>query len=243
MQTSSHTGLKWLAGALGVAVGAYCAYVATAWSRYGQPRPPEPDDADPLLDRFMPVYDVVERHSIQARAPADVTFGAACEVDLTQSPIARAIFKGREIILGSKPDETPRPRGILAFATSIGWGVLAMVPGHEVVVGAVTRPWEANVVFRPLPADEFASFDEPGYVKIAWTLRADPLGTTRSIFRTETRAVATDTSARTKFRRYWSLLSPGIIVIRWATLQPVKAEAERRARHRTQTVAAEFRAR
>jgi len=242
-KTSSHTALKWLAGALGVAVTAYGAYVASAWSRYGQPRPPARDEADPLLDRFVPVYDVVERHSIRVGAPAEVTFGAACEADLMQSPVARAIFKGREIILGSNPDETPRPRGILALTTSIGWGVLAMVPGQEVVVGAVTRPWEANVVFRPLAADEFARFDEPGYVKIAWTLRAEPLGTTRSIFRTETRAVATDASARTRFRRYWSLLSPGIIAIRWVTLQPVKAEAERRVRNRTQTVAAAFRAR
>jgi hypothetical protein len=62
-----------------------------------------------------------------------------------------------------------------------------------------------------------------------WTLRADPAGLRRSIFRTETRAVATDTKARIRFRRYWSLLSPGIITIRWVALQPVKAEAERRA--------------
>jgi hypothetical protein len=120
----------------------------------------------------------------------------------------------------------------------MGWGVLAMVPGREVVVGAVTRPWEANVIFQALPPDQFATFDEPGYVKIAWTLRADPVSTSQSIFRTETRAVATDATARMKFRRYWSLLSPGIIAIRWVMVQPVKAEAERRARHRARTLAA-----
>jgi hypothetical protein len=51
-----------------------------------------------------------------------------------------------------------------------------------------------------------------------------------SIFRTETRAVATDPVARLRFRRYWSFLSPGIILIRRAMLAPVRAEAERRAR-------------
>jgi hypothetical protein len=76
-------------------------------------------------------------------------------------------------------------------------------------------------------------FDEPGYIKIAWTLRADATSGAESVFRTETRAIATDGTARAKFRRYWSLLSPGIIVIRWAMLQPLKAEAERRvAAHR-----------
>jgi hypothetical protein len=101
-----------------------------------------------------------------------------------------------------------------------------------VIVGAVTRPWEANVTFRPIPPDEFAAFAEPGYVKIVWTLRADTAGGGASIFRTETRAIATDATARAKFRRYWSVFSPGIRSIRWLLLTPLKAEAERRASRR-----------
>jgi hypothetical protein len=219
-----------VAGAFALGFAAAVGYVGTTWMRYGRPSPPNPDETDPLLDRFMPTYDIAERHHIGVAAPADTTFAAACETDLMQSPVARAIFKAREVILRGEPDDLTRPRGILAFTTSIGWGVLTLVPGREVVVGALTRPWDANVVFHALPPDEFAAFNEPGYVKIAWTLRADPIGTTESIFRTETRAVATDSTARTKFRRYWSLLSPGIITIRWVALKPVKAEAERRAR-------------
>ena len=65
-------------------------------------------------------------------------------------------------------------------------------------------------------------------MKIAWTLRADEIGAADSVFRTETRAVATNAAARAKFRRYWSLVSPGIILIRWASLGPLKREAERR---------------
>ena len=164
-----------------------------------------------------------------SRAPADVTFAAACDMDLQQSLIVRTIFRAREVLLGSEPDTTPRPRGLLALTKSLGWDVLAEVPGREVVMGAVTQPWEANVVFRPLPPDAFAKFNESGYVKIAWTLRADATGPTDSVFRTETRAVATDRTARAKFRRYWSFLSPGIIIIRWMMLQPLKTEAETRA--------------
>jgi hypothetical protein len=97
-------------------------------------------------------------------------------------------------------------------------------------MGAVTQPWMADVVFRPLPPDEFAAFHEPDYVKIVWTLRADPVGAADSVFRTETRVATTDPTARARFRRYWSFASPGIILIRWMTLGPLKAEAERRAR-------------
>jgi hypothetical protein len=218
--------LLWAAGAGGAT---YAAYVATAWLRYGSPSTPPAADTDAQLDRFMSVYDVAERHHIRVNAPAETTFAAACDADLMESSIARAIFKSREIILGSTPDNRARPRGLLALTTSMGWRVLAEVPDREIVVGAVTQPWEADVVFRPLPPDQFAAFDEPDFVKIAWTIRADPVSATESIFRTETRAVATSPSARAKFRRYWSFLSPGIIIIRWMMLGPVKAEAERRA--------------
>lgn len=221
--------MRKLAAGVGVAATAYGVYVGLTWLRYGDTAPPRPEEQDPLLDRFMPVYDVVERHHVRIAAPADITLAAAREVDLQGAPVVRALIKAREVILGATPDDRARPRGLLAEMQSLGWGVLAHVPQREVVVGAVTRPWEANVTFRALPPDQFARFREPGYVKIAWTLRAEPVGATESIFRTETRAVATDASARAKFRCYWAFLSPGIILIRWAMLGPVKREAERRA--------------
>jgi len=115
---------------------------------------------------------------------------------------------------------------------SLGWGVLAELPGREIVAGGVTKPWEANPIFRALPPDEFAAFSEPGYVKIIWTLRASPAGNNDCIFRTETRAAATDAGARKRFRRYWSFLSPGILAIRRVLLPGVKSEAERRWRSR-----------
>jgi hypothetical protein len=223
-------GARWLAGAVGVAAGAYGTYAAVTWYRYGHPSAPDADDADPLLDRFMPAYEIAERHRIHVAAPAAVTFAVACDMGLQRSPVVRAILRAREVVLGATPDNRPRPRGLLAETQALGWGVLAEVPGREVVVGAVTRPWEANVTFRALPPGEFAAFNEPGYVKIAWTVRADPVSDTDSVFRTETRAIATDPLARRRFRRYWSFLSPGIIVIRWAMLGPVKHDAERRAR-------------
>jgi hypothetical protein len=221
---------KWLAAGVGVAGAAYGAYVGLTWYRYGEAARSGPEEQDPLLDRFMPSYDVAERHHVRVAAPSAVTLAAAREVKLQGSPLVRAIIKAREVILGATPDDRPHQSGLLAEVQSLGWGVLAEVPDREVVVGAVTRPWEANVTFRALPADRFAAFSEPGYVKIAWTLRAESIGATDSIFRTETRAVATDPTARARFRWYWAFLSPGIILIRWAILQPLKSDAERRAR-------------
>ena len=38
-----------------------------------------------------------------------------------------------------------QPRGLLAATLALGWGVLAEVADREIVVGAVTKPWEPNV--------------------------------------------------------------------------------------------------
>jgi hypothetical protein len=183
--------------------------------------------SDPLLDRFIPVHDVVERHEVLVKASSHVTFEAMCDVDLQRSALIRAIFRTRELMLGSEPDASDRPRGLLALTKSLGWGVLAEVPGREIVMGAVTQPWQANVVFRAIPPEEFARFDEPNFVKIVWTLRADPIDAEHAVARTETRVLATDPAARRRFRRYWRMVAPGILVIRRVALKLVRSEAER----------------
>jgi hypothetical protein len=183
-----------------------------------------------MLDEFISAYEVVERRRVRVAAPAAIALAAACDMDLAQSAIIRGIFKGRELILGAHPDKVRSPRTLLAWARELGWAVLAEIPDREVVLGAVTCPWDANPIFRPLPPAEFAGFHEPGYAKIAWTLRADPINATESVARTETRVATTDEIARQKFRRYWSVVSPGVEVIRWASLRLVKKKAESRMR-------------
>ena len=227
--SSARSALRLGAGATAIAAVGYLTAAADAWRRYGYPRPSRTKERDEVLDQFMPVYDVVERHQICVAAPAAAVLAAAKEQDLLHSPLTRVIFKARELALGALPDDRVRPRGLLAAAQSWGWRVLAEYPDREVVVGAVTRPWEANVVFRPLPPDQFAAYNQPGDVKIVWMLRAKPIGEHESIFLTETRAVATDPVARRKFRRYWAFASPGIAAIRWLSLRPLKKDAEKRA--------------
>ena len=228
----SRSGIRWLAFGAGVAAGAYATYVGATWLSYGRPRPANPEERDELLDAFMPEYEVCERHHIDVDAPADITFSTACAMDLQDSSIIRAIFKTRELLLHGKTRENTLPRGLLAQTKALGWAVLAEIPGREIVMGSVTQPWKGTPEFKGLAPDKFAAFDEPGYVKIAWTLRADSVGPARSVFRTETRVICTDAEARAKFRRYWSFLSPGIILIRRLSLGPLKRVAEYRARKR-----------
>ena len=204
------------------------AYATTAWFRYGHPGKSARPDA--MLDRLMPDCEVAESHEIEVDAPAEVTYAAACLLDLNRSRLVRAIFKGRELLMRS-PSPTLSPKAIrMRELTTLGWGVLAEEPDREIVLGAITQPWQADVKFESLPPDEFVAFNAPGYAKIVWTLGAEPVDETRSVFRTQTRVTTTDAESRRRFRRYWALVSPGILLIRRSMLPLVKADAEHRYR-------------
>lgn len=198
--------------------------MAATWYRYGRTRPAAGGDV--LLDRYMPAYDVRERHETRVKATAEATFAAARALELDRSPLIRAIFRGRELLMGSVPRAAEPSRPFLEEVLALGWRVLAEEPDREIVVGAVTQPWLADVVFRGIAPEKFAGFDEPDYVKIAWTLAVAPLGPHECVFRTETRVMTTDPSSRRKFRRYWAVFSPGILLIRRETLRLVKRAAE-----------------
>jgi hypothetical protein len=212
-------------GAAALAAGVVgLGYVTTTWYRYGRPDRPVPND--PMLDRFMPEYEVAERHETRVRAPAPGTWDAARALDLKRSPVIRAIFAGRELAMRSARNQPTKPAKFLEEVLQLGWRILAEEPGRELILGAVTKPWEPNVRFRRLEPEAFAAFQEPGYAKIAWTLVVEPRDADTSLFRTETRVVTTDPESRARFRRYWSVFSPGIKVIRWETLRLVRRAAE-----------------
>ena len=130
------------------AVSAYLAYAGVTWLRYGHPCQARPDERDALLDRFMPVYDVVERQHIAVDAPAAVTLDVARTLCLNTIPLVRTIFRTRELLLGSEPGGDDLPAGLIDQMHALGWGVLAEEPGSEIVLGAVTRPWEPNPTFQ-----------------------------------------------------------------------------------------------
>jgi hypothetical protein len=218
-----------LGGAAGLALLGYVAYAANAWYRYGQiASDVRAADATDPVDDFMPSYELEERHATEVNAPADRTFAAARAMDINQAPMARAIFALRTLPTRLRGHATPRvSRSLVDETQAIGWRILVEVPGRTLVMGAYTRPWEPEVIFHGLPPAEFVEFEEPGWAKIVWTLEVEPLGPHRSRFVTRTRVHTTDAVARERFRRYWAALSPGILLIRRASLSLVKNEAER----------------
>jgi hypothetical protein len=228
--------LKAAAGGLALLALPYAGYVASTWYRYGQTTrlTREPGEhGSSLIDEFMPAGEVAECHEVRVEAPAEYTFAAARDLDVNRSALVRAIFAARTLparLRGGAPG--PSSKSLLDETLGLGWRVLAERPDREIVLGAVTQPWKADVKFRGIDPDAFAAFAEPGYAKIVWTLEAWPLGPLTSCFRTQTRVTTTDARSRALFRRYWAVLSPGILLIRRQSLGLVKQEAQRRYRQR-----------
>jgi hypothetical protein len=226
---AKRSALKTLAGGAGLLALPYLAYVATTWYRYGRvAEQPQGTQEGSLVDRFMPTYEVAERHETDVAAPAAFTMAAAREMDLYRSPLVSAIFAIRTLPSRLRGAPPRAPASLLAETRALGWRTLAEVPHREIIMGAVTQPWRAEVTFRGVDPDLFAGFAEPGYAKIVWTLEAVPLGPATSRFRTETRVSTLDPRSRALFRRYWAAMSPGILLIRRESLKLVKADAERR---------------
>jgi len=235
---TSHRSLNAAGG--GVAVGAslaalgYAGLVAYHRARYGTVVPRIGDDSL-LLDRFIPAPEVVEHHRVRIAAPAEIVLSTARSLELFNSRLVRTIIKARELALGGQPDPRRHPAALVPQMQSIGWVILAERAGREIVLGAVTQPWAAAPVFRSIRPGEFAAFREPGYVKIAWTLRAEPLDRHHSMFHTETRVATTDPETHKRFRTYWSYVAPGVELIRLAMLRPLKKAAEKAATEKTAT--------
>jgi hypothetical protein len=213
-----------------MAAAGYAALVVLNRARYGDVKDSADAAKDSVLDRFIPNPEVSEHHQIEIEAPIDIVMATAKSLELLASPVIRAIVRARELALGGEPDPRPHPATLFDQMLSIGWVVLSERAGREIVFGAVTQPWVAAPTFRSIPAEQFREFREPGFVKIVWTLRADPVDDKRSIFHTETRVCTTDAGARERFRKYWSSVAPGVKLIRVAMLQPLRRAAERRVK-------------
>ena len=111
----------------------------------------------------------------------------------------------------------------------LGWISLGETPGVELVLGQVGRPWKGIAVSTRVPftPGQFRSFDEPGFAKIATSIRVDPHGNDSSILTMDTRVALTDDTSRRRFRRYWLIVGPFSSLIRRMALRLLASELRR----------------
>jgi hypothetical protein len=195
------------------------------------------------IDRFLPRYDYSVVHAGVFRAPPEACYRAAHGLDLLRHPAARTLLGLRSLPqrisdrLGTHGDAMPAAAPPRTFRLDdmvgppIGWILLGEEPGTEIVLGQIGRPWKpAGASSGPAvePA-EFASFDRPGFAKIAFSLRVQPHGAGSSVLTMETRIALTDPQSRRRFARYWSIVGPFSALIDRIALRLLNKELGRQA--------------
>ncbi|WP_282784331.1 MULTISPECIES: hypothetical protein [unclassified Nocardia] len=186
-----------------------------------------------VLDDFLPTYDHVVSVSRVFRAPPAEVFEAAVTIDLYRLPLARLLIAARGLPARisdvrarrrgeAVPPEPPTFR--VRDLPEHGWMLLGERPHSELVFGTVTKPWRAlgGEPEKPVTAENFAGFDEPGFAKMAESTRVSPYGAHACILTLETRVAATDEDSRRRFQRYWRLTGPFIELIRPAVMRALE---------------------
>jgi hypothetical protein len=164
-----------------------------------------------LLDAALPRWHVRERHTVEVDAPPERVFAAMREATYAEMPLAHILLRLRGLrAAAARPffDQLPP-----------GFTILAEEPGRELVAGGIGQPW--RVLGGRYPRADFASFDEPGYAKMALNFRLD--GPT---LWTETRVWVTDPASRRRFLLYWVAIRAGSGLIRRGWLRAIKRRAE-----------------
>lgn len=189
-----------------------------------------------LIDELLPTYDVGVAHAAVFAARPARCFAAATELDLFQAPVVRALvgIRGWPQRVASilRRERTPALPGSprLVFRVrdmvDVGWIVLAEAPGSQLVLGQVGHPWRGIAVSTEAPTtpEQFASFEEPGFARIATSIRVDPYGPRSSILTVETRVALTDETSRRRFRHYWLVIGPFSTLIRRMVLRLLAKE-------------------
>ena len=210
----------------------------------------QPSEEHLSIDRHLPSYDATQIRHVVVEADPETTFEAILHADLTQTgPVVAAlnrlrVFPARVAALLGR-GEPPTIPEVLTFgdlADDGEWILLEESPGRELVVGAVGTFWRPVIEWKSVDPDAFASFDEPGYAKLAIGFSVRRYGENRSLVTYEARTKGTDPASRRKFLRYWRLIGPFAGYLMMRALDRIAVDArERVVAHRRSTIESDVR--
>jgi hypothetical protein len=173
-----------------------------------------------LADDFLPVFDVSDAVAVVAEADRKAAWEALLDVDLLrlgrEAPLVGILGALRMLpeVVGhllhgerpAKPPESMRLRDLPSIPMyEGGWILLGERSGEEIALGLVGKFWRPVIEFaRIATADEFRTFDEPGFAKTVYNLSVRELEPNKTLLAGLMRTATTDDHARQWFRRYWT---------------------------------------
>src|SRR4029453_19221793 len=97
-----------------------------------------------VLDRLVPTFQAVERHSTMIAASADQVWDALAQVTVGELRLFRLLMGLRVLpgrLLGSPRARFDAHESLLDWAVRFGFTILGEEVRRELVVGAIAQPW------------------------------------------------------------------------------------------------------
>lgn len=117
-----------------------------------------------LLEKFLPVFQFNEKHSILISAPPSTVSARIEALEVSESWIIRTLLALRGI-----PRKTSS--GIESWK-KMGFVVLDHQPDQEIILGLIGQFWKPTGKIQSSTAEEFTSFNHPDFAKAVWNLKS-----------------------------------------------------------------------
>jgi hypothetical protein len=196
-----------------------------------------------LAEDFLPVYDVSDAVAAVAEADKAAAWQALLDVDLLkvgrETPLVGMLGALRMLpeVVGhllhgerpARPPESMRLRDLPSIPIyEGGWILLGERPADEIALGLVGKFWRPVIEFARIgSADEFRTFEEPGFAKTVYSLSVRELGPSKTLVSGLMRTATTDEHARRWFRRYWAFgVGSGAHILVGALVDSARRAAE-----------------
>ena len=188
--------------------------------------------ASTLLSQLMPSFTLRETDHVSVAPGPDQAWPRARGLDVARIPFVRALFELRIVpervaaFARGKPQPAVASVGIEAIEHTKGPGfrILGEEPGREVVAGAVGRFWKPHIEWADVEPAGFRDFSQPGWGRVAWSIRVDPRQAGGSWVTFEVRVGATDAVSFERFRPYWAVIGRFSRAIRRAGLHRLRRQ-------------------
>lgn len=196
---------------------------------------------DQILDSLLPDFSFNEYHEVSIQASPEKIKQVLQVIGVKDIPAARLLMKIRGIA-DEEVDLSDRASNNSVGSDTIStpdFNFFVVAPDEWITVMILKSVIVSNNANKPAPPEistleQFVSFNEPGYVKVAVNFRFNRITDKETMLTTETRNNGITRKDNRTFGYYWRIIYPGSAIIRRVWLDTVKKKAhEMRSGHNT----------
>ncbi|HEY6978055.1 MAG TPA: SRPBCC family protein, partial [Chitinophagaceae bacterium] len=179
------------------------------------------------IQNYLPHPHHTETMRIFVHAQPEIAWNLARHYDMSSVSWVHFLFNLRtiaDIFHRDKPVHHDTRIGLDQIAANgKGFMIIHEIRGKEVVVGAIGKFWHVDIPFKEMHPEDFRSFNDPGWGKLAWSLTVEPYLTGSTIC-FELRTTATDHDSWKKLNLYYHIIGTFSKLIRHSLMNHLEKE-------------------